>query len=114
MTVRAFALSGSNVLWRVPGCDDCPLHTASRDTFSRVWAVRHGPTGPLAQVFVRSRGPVCVQLRGAPTNAVPELRVCVDHGNASYVSYRRGADAAELRLKQVGFKRPGRRIRARP
>ncbi|KAK3930168.1 Plasminogen [Frankliniella fusca] len=100
--VRAYAVSGRRVLWSVPACgDDCPVHTASAETFSRVWAVRHSPTGPSAQVFVRSRRPVCLLFRGAPAAEVPDLRVCVDHGNDSYVAYRRGADANVLRLKQA-------------
>lgn len=36
VAVKAYALSGRHVLWSVPACgDDCPTHTASRDTFSR-------------------------------------------------------------------------------
>lgn len=49
---RAYALSGRGLLWSVPSCagagnstEDCPVHTASRETFSRSdWNGRHpGP-----------------------------------------------------------------------
>jgi hypothetical protein len=36
VTVKAYALSGRRVLWSVPACgEECPVHTASREAFSR-------------------------------------------------------------------------------